>query len=505
MELELERAALPGYDLLTAVTLLTEQTQESIVPDACPDILRILDTRGQVTLQSKQAEEGRGEARGSVRAWVLYLPEDGSGPRRMEVTLPYTCTLEHREVSGESQLRAMPRLTLVEARLLNPRKVYLRVEVAVDWEVYAPGSTMVCQSCREGEEWGVQQRTQTLRRSTAVCVQEKNFTLSDTLPLPGGKPEPEELLCHSVELLSTERKRIGSKLVFKGRAEVRVLYRGVEGPLCTADVQLPFSQIMEVGGTEEECDCDLRLCLVESVCQQEEDGGLTISLDLLAQAVCWEEQSVEVLTDLYCTKGHGETGCSPLTYYARLEENQRRQMVRELLETPVAVENVVDCVLLYGPLTQSRRNETLELRADLRLRVLFYGEDRQLYLLARSMEAVCPLELEPGCRCLSTCWCPGELYATPAVSGLEVRFPVDFTYRSQGERQVTALTQAWVDPLEESGEEIPSLILRMVEGEEGLWDIAKAHATTMEAIARANGLGDEPPQRGSLLLIPKKG
>ena len=43
MELEFERDTIVCYETLTEVTLCQEETLESIVPDACPDILRIVD------------------------------------------------------------------------------------------------------------------------------------------------------------------------------------------------------------------------------------------------------------------------------------------------------------------------------------------------------------------------------------------------------------------------------------------------------------------------------
>ena len=52
MELELERTELSGYETVLNTTLFQEETMEMIVPDACPDILRILDTEGWVELLS---------------------------------------------------------------------------------------------------------------------------------------------------------------------------------------------------------------------------------------------------------------------------------------------------------------------------------------------------------------------------------------------------------------------------------------------------------------------
>ena len=57
MELEFEREIIEGWETLAELTLCQEETQETIVPDACPDILRIIGVSGQSILSSKQARE----------------------------------------------------------------------------------------------------------------------------------------------------------------------------------------------------------------------------------------------------------------------------------------------------------------------------------------------------------------------------------------------------------------------------------------------------------------
>lgn len=79
MELEFERDTIVCYETLTEVTLCQEETLESIVPDACPDILRIVDVCGQATLSSKAAKEGMAVVTGMVRAVILYQPEGSAG------------------------------------------------------------------------------------------------------------------------------------------------------------------------------------------------------------------------------------------------------------------------------------------------------------------------------------------------------------------------------------------------------------------------------------------
>ena len=50
----------------------------------------------------------------------------------------------------------------------------------------------------------------------------------------------------------------------------------------------------------------------------------------------------------------------------------------------------------------------------------------------------------------------------------------------------------------------PSIVLRMVGPGERLWDIAKSYGTTAGDIVQANGLEEDMPVGGRLLLIPRK-
>ena len=57
MELEFDRDVIQGYEVLADGTVCQEETLESIVPDACPDILRIVAVCGQAALNGKQARD----------------------------------------------------------------------------------------------------------------------------------------------------------------------------------------------------------------------------------------------------------------------------------------------------------------------------------------------------------------------------------------------------------------------------------------------------------------
>ena len=57
MEMELQHTCLNGFQTVLDQILIQEETLESIVPDACPDIMRIVDVCGQAVLTGKKLDK----------------------------------------------------------------------------------------------------------------------------------------------------------------------------------------------------------------------------------------------------------------------------------------------------------------------------------------------------------------------------------------------------------------------------------------------------------------
>lgn len=81
MELKLKKAGHDYYEGVAWPSFSCEIMRESIVPDSCADIARIVDTTGLVCLTGRElTSDGRFSASGTVDVSVLYIPEKGTAP-----------------------------------------------------------------------------------------------------------------------------------------------------------------------------------------------------------------------------------------------------------------------------------------------------------------------------------------------------------------------------------------------------------------------------------------
>ena len=506
MELELERMQLSGYTPVLDTTLLHEETMEMIVPDACPDILRIVNTEATVLLTGRETAQGRAELSGTVQASVLYLPDGEEGIRRMEVSLPFVCPADNGALTEECSLVVCPRVQAAETRSINPRKVLTRVNLAITLCAYAPAADSLCTGavCTDGE---LEQLTETISSYAVVCVAEKPFSFSDDLNLSGSKPEAAELLKTRIGLLCAESKVIGNKLIFKGESRLQLLCRGIDNSLYSAEFTLPFSQIMEVSGAGEEADCTLEIVLTNLSCalSPADPRAVSVSLSFLAQAVVREMRSVTLLSDLYSTCAQVEVERQSWSMGQLVEQNLRSQSVREMIEAGTMARGIFDAYLCMGQILQSREGDRVTITADVGVSILYEDEAGLPGAVSRQIPVTCQLELPESCICVCRCLAPDPVLATPTSGGIEVRFQIDFSYVALSRQEVSGVADCrWDDSQPAGGDDAPSVVLRLVEEGERLWDIAKDCHTTRSDIIQANELEDETVSGGRLLLIPRR-
>ena len=510
MELELKKACFDAYEAGGELTLTQEETAETIVPDYCPDIARIIETDGKVFLHSRELRDGKAEVSGTVRVMVLYTPDGESGIRTLEFAMPFTAESESRSLPDCLYLTAETELEFLETRMLNPRKVFTHCKLVTRLAGYKKSPVCVCADVEADPALCVEKRQEQQHAIVLTHIAEKDFTFTEELNLSPGREGAAELLTSRVSSAVTETKIVGSKLIFKGMFTVGLLYRTADGRCAATTGELPFSQIMEVEGAAEGAAASLQMQLTGTDFQIDgadaEGREIAVTLYLHATALLREEREITLLNDLYSTAYEMSYEAAPLALTSFAETMSRRQTVREVLEIGVVAESILSLSVTCGAVGVSREGEGVTLRTGATVRALYLDEGGAALVAERCIDVSCQLELPEDCRITARAACLEEPQGSLADRGIEVRFPVDFRIEAAARVKKVCITAAKLDaesPREMAG--APSLVLRCLGRQESAWDLAKKYNTTIPTILAANqleGEGDIP--REKLLLIPRK-
>ncbi len=295
----------------------------------------------------------------------------------------------------------------------------------------------------------------------------------------------------------------------KGLISASVLYREGGGRLSLLQQELPFSQIIEGGGFDEDCESEAAYRLLSVDCRiggessPEDAYVLTLELMMRTRVTVWRGEDVGFIADLYSTAAPVVCQTAQLELSEDCQRGTRRQNVRELLETGVAVRSVVDTEIGCGGAQLSGG----ELKVPVWARCLYLDENDVLGAVRREFTVSLPTDLpqegeEPECQAEAACH--GDVIANIMPEGVELRFPLECALTTSFRRRYLCISGA--ETAEEEGDRAaaPSLILRKLGTGESLWSIAKQYRATREGILAVNELSDESqitPDR--LLLIPK--
>lgn len=502
MDLELEHEIIQCYETVGQASFCQEETQETIVPDACPDILRIAEVCAQAFPSRWEARDGQAAVFGFIQAAVLYIPENENILRHMDVKIPFSAQTDLPSVTPDCTLEVSVRLRCVDGRILNPRKILLRADLVTEVTAYQKKEYEICTGASHADHEKLCQKQSKLNCEHIVSVPQRIFPMSEEIRLTGTNP-PSLLFCRG-ESMCTESRLIGTKLIFKGKTDVVLLLQNEDGSLERRCESFPFSQILETKGAGENSISLLHPVLAELVCRSSADDPfhLLLDMEILAQGQIRERGTATLLSDLYSTTHHTELDQQDMVFYGPCEQQVLPQTIRDLLETEDVVRGVCDSRFDLGSVQHIQEGDNLCLTAHGQIVVNYLDESRQLRHLEKPIDINVrhhfPQNCYVNCQCLSS----GDLFAAPCIGGIEVRLNVEFHILASPLIRTSVVRQARLGEGRCSDGIRPSVILRLPEQGEDLWDIAKSCGTTMSRIIQANELTNEEIPQQKMLLIP---
>ena len=474
-----------------------EQTQEIRLCDGMPDIGRVIASWGMPVIRGKEWRRNAISVSGGVMLWVLYAPEDGTEPRCVESWLPFQMEWDIREGAREGQIRVQPLLRFVDTRSVSARKMMVRTGISALAEALVPMQAQISKPHTEEPDIEFLKTTYPIR---LLChMGEKTFLLDEDLTLPGSCPIPVKLIRYSVQPEITEQRISGNRVVFKGNANLHLLYRSEEGQLHTWDFELPFSQLGTLEESyEDDADADVCLCATSLELDLDTEGHLRLKCGLLGQYMVSCRILMELSEDAYGINRDVNLQMEELELPVILEKRQENLYGEQTI--PQDGNLIVDTEFLPDFPRKRVLSEGVELEIPGQFQVLYYGEDGLLQSSTARWEGNYRIPAGEDTQLDTRIVAKGRPDTVFSSGGMQLKSNavLDITARREQTFPMVGAMEVGQPKSPDPGR--PSVILCRA-GEGGLWKLAKQTGSTMESIRKANGLQGEPDQ-GQMLLIP---
>ena len=497
MEWKLKKELCPYCCTILEQKQMQEQTQEVRLADAMPDIGRVLACRGQMLIRGKEWHSDQVGMNGGVMVKVLYVPEDGSEVRSVDCWIPVQMKWDLDQGQPEGILHLQSVLRGVDARALSTRKLMVRCTVGV------LAKAMVN---REAElytyqmpEEDIQLRMQTYPLMVARESGEKTFSLDEELTAPEGMAGVRKLLCATVEPEISECKVLAGRLVFRGDANVHILYADGDGQVSCMDYPVGFSQYAQLDldhSQHAQADMDIQLTTMEM--EVDPEGRVRMQCGMTAQYMVRDRVMLETVTDAYSLRRSVEQTTQMLQMPVCLDTIRREIPVSKTV--PSGAKSVVDITWHWDIAGGVRHSDGTQMELQGVFDVLYVDENGALQGHTARFEDSFLLPTAPENHvCVKPIW-QANPQGKVTEDGLTMGAMAALDIAVEADAGVNMVTQLKLGPVQPADPARPSLIL-LRSCTDSLWDIAKECGSTVEAIRQANHLEGEPAP-DSFVLVP---
>ena len=487
MELDFRETPLSYLQTVLWETVTQEETIETIVPDAMPDVETVTDGFALACLRSRDCQDGTLSLSGDIQGGILYMAQGEDTPRMLSIYAPFSL---RRPAPEAEQCCITCRVTQVDATLRNSRKVSIRITLCLHvqaWKqqeeaLFTPGEPLVPMQFRE--------YPMTL---LGECTQ-KELLLRETAPQSGAQ----RVLHTAGWVQMQEEKLAGSQGICKGELQLQILFSDMEDKLQTQEFSLPFSQVIDLSD-DYETDTGLWITPVLTALDCTVQGdSFAVEAGLCLQACAYHSVMVPVVADAYALQGE-------LTLdrreYGMVPELEHRRLHQELHQSlPINAAEILHAQAMPDAPKCTWADGAYQIQIPVQLSLCYRDTEGAVRLSKETGQVSVTVPGAKGQLQLTAVPC-GTCFAAPMGGGVEVRQTICLSCCFLGEERLSTICGGEYQPSDVQ-EERPCLIVRTLTQDTELWTLAKELRTTVSAIAIANDMDGDTAPAGTMLLIP---
>ncbi len=499
MEIQFENTSINTYLPFFRQNRRIQLNQDGVVPDTNDDIGRIVSTQALVFLKGKENYNRRISVSGEIQTVIVYITEEEKQVSFVKLSKGFEIDFEDEEIDSGTQSQIRLEVVHTEARVLNPRKVSVTVELGAELTAYRWAEAAVKTKPSADSPDGLYVEDAEKDAYYIAFLGEKTFAFSEQYSFPDSQPEPKRLITVQNRLISRDVQQIGSRLILKGTVLTDVWYLAdeISYPLY-AQFSSPFSQILDAGefdfryGRTELAATAAYCDLVDTISG---DKALDLELHAVLQMVSYCVQRLQYISDAYSNR---------VPLQCDIREQQLLCSLRsdcEILTGTDTLPIANDCSELlctFASVTQ-KSYDNGRLTASVALDILYLTKAGTLSVANRSVTLAKEI---PQSAVMILGAHVKDLNLRLEGDQVNCRIGVECMLESSEHVEIAAVEAIEMDTEHAYDvEAYPTLSLVRVDNE-SLWELAKRYHSSVESIEMLNELTE--PLQGKLLIVPKQ-
>lgn len=491
-----------------------------IIPDSNKDADRLLLDRGEIAIEEMMTDDDCVRVKGALLFRVLYFTE-GTGDQTdhgiscMKGRLPFEEKLQMEGLKSGERVWLKSEVEELHVGLINSRKLNVRaiVELRATCAEMTQGEIPVALS---GEE-GVEYRKRSVPVTGLVKKEQDLFRMKEEVEIPGSYPNIQTMIYWDASPGHVEFRTGEDQILVQGELKIFCMYLGdgESGELYHYETVVPFTGSLDCSGVREgmllETEYEAESC--ELTVRPDYDGEeriLGIEMALRLSYSIYEEDAVEMISDVYGVTCEVDTVCKPMTFRRLLQQGNGKCKLsgpfkcaregasvyrvihssgelhlegRELTENGILLSGRVCIRLLYEDSDETKKFDVI--RGELPFEYLLEtdaGDGKESCFVSASLEQLAVSVID-----------------TDEVDVKCVIFFNGDVFQTWEEQVVEQLTPSALDTEKQSA--LPGIAVYRIREGESLWDIGKRYYVPVDMLMQTNDLTTQEVRAGDKILI----
>ena len=477
---------------------------DSIIPDIKPDIINAISTNGTVCIYKKEINEGKVKIDGSIDTYIMYLADDeNNNVRGLNVNLDFTQVIELENAMSDMNLETNIKLKTIECKVINGRKVSIKAFLETNVKVTTKEDINIINNVNLK---GIQMLNKSLNINSLIGNGSTKTYAKDTLIIDN-IDNLSEIMKADVHISNKDVKISYNKILAKSELNVRLLYLTDDNRINSVESTIPVMGFIDMPDVSEENICDTKYEIKNLVIKPNNIEEHSIYLEAEIEIFCkvYRNQEINIIQDLYSPKMNVVFTQKQINIMQRIESTQSTCNIREKQVIPeIGSNKIYDVDTSIEISKQTLLNDRIVYEGEVKLNYIYSSNSS-----VETKQTTIPFNFNvdfSGVNQNSKIETNTEIvmqdFVITSDGSIEVKLDIMFNVLLSKSIQINVID----DVKEDENRNICtcSLVVYYVKKDDTLWKIAKRFGSTVDEIARINGIENENKLNiGQQLFIPR--
>lgn len=478
-----------------------------IIPDIKPDILSTINTSGTICIYKKEVLEGKIRIDGGVQVYIMYLADDeNSNVRGINTVIDFTKVIDMEKATPNMNLETDISLRDIECKILNGRKVNIKVNIDASVNVYSNEDIEFIKEIENRKD--IQVLNNPTNIDSLLGSGNTKVYAKDTIGIEN-TDNLAEVMKTNINIVNREVKTSYNKILAKADMLVNIVYLTDDNRINEVKWQIPVMGFIDMQNISDDnlCNTNYEIKNILIKPNNVDEHSIYVEVELEISCNVYEKRELDIIQDLYSPSECLNINQKNITVMQDKRNVKDKSIIKEKMMIP-ELRNTKICNSEITPkiIKQSIYNDKIMYECELDVKFMYFSSvtnrvDVKLQTIPFNANLDCQ-----GISQSSNLNTKIEIITQDFIimpdESIETNIELEISVDVSKMMEVRVIDN--VEVAENNNENVYSIVVYFVKPGDTLWKIAKRFKSTIRAISSVNGIEDENKINvGQQLFIPK--